>query len=315
MRAALYAALAVACIGLVALWSSCGTVPQDSVGFQVGGGFADSQKYKVKSDLLEPGRHVLGTWDTVWTFPAYRTIRFQDFQVPVTTLDGKAATIVGQMNFRFVGEKDPAMAREFAEGIGSRKYRNCDPQGNCEDAERVGEGNNGLTGFLNQLVTPEINSTLKAGFGREFCADFEPSCRVIDPRDNVPPADPEKVYTEMSQTLQDAVDKKLMGKGFDYEGEDGYLRDISIRVSDVILPEDVQSNINEVTAEQARTKKAEQSQATATAEAAAINIKGKAIRDNQDVLPLEIAKVCGQRCTIIVDASGNGVSTSVPATR
>lgn len=284
--------------GLGALVTSCGTVPQSEVGFQVGGGPLDPSKRKVKSDLLPPGRHILGTLDGVWQFPSNKTLRFQDFEVTVTTVDGKKAELQGQVGFRFVGEKDPAMARDFAEGIGARKY----------NGNRPGEGNDGWEAMLNQLVVPEITATLKEGFGRVYCADFEPACRSIDPRSDVPEADPEEVYGAVSGTLQGRVDRKL---------GDAYLQEIRVRVSKITLPREVQQNIDRVTAEQAKTKSAEQSEQTAKAEARAIETKAKALRANRDLIALEVAKECkgGDKCTLIVDGSGGGVDTAVRAGR
>lgn len=45
----------IAFIACILLFSSCATVKQDEVGFAVGGGLVDSQKGKVKGDLIEPG--------------------------------------------------------------------------------------------------------------------------------------------------------------------------------------------------------------------------------------------------------------------
>lgn len=301
--------ITVACVvvlGLIALMSSCGTVSQSDVGFQVGGGLTDPAKNKVKSDLLGPGRHILGIADGVWTFPANRTLRFLDFKQRVTTLDGKGVVLGGQVAFRFVGEKDPKLSREFAEGIGARKYRYCDDNG-CA-TERAGAGEKGWTGMLDQLAMPEVRATLKDAFGRVYCADFEPACRAIDPRAAVPQSQPENVYGKASAALQQRIDAKLGAS---------YLRNVRIRVQDIDLPQEVQANIDAVTAEQAKTKAAQQSEQTAAAEARAINVKGKALKANPQSIAIEVAKECrgGDHCTIIVDGSGRGVTPSVHAGR
>lgn len=308
----------VAIIALATLASSCGTVQQSDVGFPVGGGWVDPDKNKVSGDLMDPGRHVMGVADTIWTFPAYRTLRFLDFEQRVTTADGKGAVLRGQVAFRFVGEKDPALARQFAEGIGSRKYRGCDDEGNNCETQRAGEGDHGWTGMLNQLGLPEVRAAIKEEFGRANCADFEPACRAIDPREDVPVSNPEAVYLAASRSLQVKWDRKF---GFDYpdaeadqhRGGSGYLRDVRIRISDIQLPDEVQKNIDAVTSEQAKTKAAAQSTLTATQEATAIGTRGKALRENPEAISIEVAKVCKGACTIIVDASGKGVTTSVPA--
>jgi regulator of protease activity HflC (stomatin/prohibitin superfamily) len=233
--------------------------------------------------------------DKMWRFPSHNTLRFQDFSVPITTVDGKRVTIEGQIQFRFVGESDEKLTLAFARGLGARKYK----------GKRVGESDEGWVNFLEQMLVPEANSTLKDEFGRVFCADFEPACRAIDPREDIPPAEPEDVYSSVSGTLQERVTEKLGGE---------YLTDVRLRVNRVTLPTAVQENINSVTEEQAKTKSAEQSIETSRALARSIEIKGRALRKNRGLIALEVAKECkgGEKCTVIVDASGGGVSTSVP---
>jgi regulator of protease activity HflC (stomatin/prohibitin superfamily) len=282
-------------VGGVGLWSACATVPQSEVGFAVGGGPLDPARKKVKGDLLQPGRHITGTFDTVWTYPAYRTLRFQDFDVSITTLDGKKVQVEGQIGLRFVGEQDGRKARAFATGLGARKY------GGVIPGDGGGEG---WTNFLDQLVAPEITATFKDLFGRVYCADFEPSCRSIDPRKDVPESNPEKVYAVLSKALQQRVDQKL---------GDSYLRNIAVRVNRISLPREVQTNIDRVTTEQARTQAAKQSVKTAEQEAQAIRVKGRALRANKGLIGLEIAKECqgGDKCTLVVDGTGEGVSPTV----
>jgi regulator of protease activity HflC (stomatin/prohibitin superfamily) len=283
--------------GAVGLFSACATVPQSEVGFAVGGGPFDGSRKKVKGDLLEPGRHITGTFDGLWTYPAYRTLRFQDFDVSITTLDGKKVQVQGQVGFRFVGEQDPVKAKEFAIGLGARKYAGDTP----------GDGGGpGWTAFLDQLVAPEITAVFKDQFGRVYCADFEPSCRSIDPRKDVPESNPETVYQSLSAVLQKRVDQKL---------GDSYLRAIAVRVNKIALPAEVQANIDRVTTEQARTQAAKQAVQTATQDAEAIRIRGRALRENRGLIGLEIAKECqgGDKCTLIVDGTGQGATTAVRA--
>jgi regulator of protease activity HflC (stomatin/prohibitin superfamily) len=290
-------AVVVILFGGIAFWSACATVDQSEVGFAVGGGPFDGARKKVKGDLLEPGRHITGTLDGLWTYPAYKTLRFQDFNVSITTVDGKKVQIAGQVGFRFVGEKDPSKAKEFATGLGARKYKGKNPGDG---------GGEGWSNFLDQLVDPEITAVFKNQFGRVYCADFEPSCRSIDPRKDVPLSDPEKVYAGISETLQARVNDKL--------GDD-YLRDIRVQIKRISLPAEVQSNIDRVTTEQARTQASKQAVSTARQDAEAIRIRGAALKANKGLIGLEIAKECqgGEKCSLIVDGTGNGVAPSVRA--
>lgn len=281
-------------IGGISVLTALSTVSQSEIGFVVGGGPFDGNRHKVKSNLIKPGMHLTGTWDNMWTFPSDRTLRFQNFDVTITTIDGKKAQLQGQVGFRFVGEQNPALSKKFAIGLGSRKY----------GGDRPGESDKGWTNFLDQLVTPEINATFKEQFGRVYCADFEPACRSIDPRSNIPQANPERVYTNTSKVLQRRIDYKL---------GDTYLRQVRVRVNRITLPSEVQTNIDRVTAEQARTKSAQQAAKTAKAEAQAIRIKANALKSNSNLIALEVAKECkgGENCTIVVDATGKGVKPAV----
>lgn len=279
-------------IGAVLLLSSCGTVKQDEVGFQVGGGPLDPAKGKVKGDMLPPGRHILGIVDGLWVFPAYRTLRFEDFSVPVTTKDGKRIVLDGQVNFRFVGEKDPALARQFATGVGARKYK----------GNRPGQNDKGWSAMLDQLMLPEVVASLKEQIGSDYCADFEPACRAIDPRDNVPDTNSEAVYRKVAVLLDRRLREKLGA---------AYFQQVFLRIKRIELQPEVQRAIDRVTAEQAKTKAAEQSERTATAEAQAIRIKGKAIRANPKLVGVEIVKNCPASCNVIVDGSGKGAAVAV----
>lgn len=283
--------------GTMAFFTSWKGVSQDEIAVQVGGGPLDSDRNKVKSDDLSGpgGRHVFGTMDKVWRFPSHNSLRFQDFAVPVTTVDGKRVSVEGQIQFRFVGESDEKLTLAFARGLGARKYK----------GERVGESDKGWENFLEQMLVPEANAALKDEFGRVFCADFEPACRAIDPREDVPPAEPEDVYTTISSILQERVTDKLGGR---------YLTDMRLRVNRVTVPRAVQQNIDSVTEEQAKTKSAEQSIETSRALARSIKIKARALSANPELVALEVAKECkgGEKCTVIVDASGGSVATAVP---
>ena len=290
----------VAVLFAITLYSvSTDTVPQDSVGVVVGGGPFDPSKKKVKGDAVEqPGRIVHGTYDKVWTFPSAQAIRFQDYEVNVTTKDGKTVTLKGQLGFRFGAKKnatggwveDSAAVMAFAKGVGARPYG--------EDKQRPGESNDGWTSFLNIMVLKEINAAAKQSIGNAYCADFEPSCRVIDPRAETPATDPDKVYDPLAASIEQRVTKKLAGT---------YFADFRVTVQRVNLTSDVEANIQNLASEQAKTKAAEQAEKTAEAEANAIRTKGKALQANKSLVGVEIVKACGDKCTVIVDGSGNGV--------
>lgn len=281
---------------LILLFSALATVSQDEVGFAVGGGPFDANKNKVQGELREPGRTLLGTFDGMWVYPNNKSLRFQNFEQTITTKDGKRVVIKGQVGFRFVGEKDPALAKEFAQGIGARRYG--------KDKQRPGESDEGWTAMLDTLVDPEIRSAFKDEFGKVYCADFEPSCRVIDPRTEVPDSNPEEVYTRVSESVQKFVDAKL---------GDPYFQDMRVRVKDVDLEKSVQSNINRFSAEQGKTKTAEQAKKTADAEAEIIRTKGKALRSNPQNLAIEVARECKGGCNIILDTTGGRTPVAVSA--
>lgn len=294
-KALLCLIIAAAIVALVGTCSAAQKVPQGEIGYGVGGGtFLDADRNKVNTGLLEPGTHITGTLDGLWTFPSNKTVRFLDYEAPVTTRDGKKMLLTGQVGFRFVGESDQALTLEFVKGIGSRKY----------DGNKPGENAEGWEAFLDQLVLPEVNAALREQFGRVYCADFEPSCRVIDPRDDVPLSEPDSVYTQVADSMEAKVEEKLGGH---------YLQSFVVRVKAIDLQEGVQRNIDAVAEQEAATQAAQQSVKTAEAEAEAIRIKGEALRANRDLVSLEIAKECAKitSCSLIVDPTGEA-SASVP---
>jgi regulator of protease activity HflC (stomatin/prohibitin superfamily) len=276
----------VAVFAVICLISSLNHVNQSDVGFSVSKGFLDPNKGKVSGKLLDPGMHVTGIVDDVWTFPAYRTPRYQDFKVSGSTRDGKQVTIDAQYGFRFIGEKNPALAKEFVLGPGSRKY----------GGDRPGESDEAWQKFLDKMIDPDARGVARDVIGRVYCADFVPSCRAIDPRRDVPDTDPERVYDDIAEALYFKVKKDLGNP---------YLVDFRIKVNDINLPGEVQHNIDLVTAEQAKTKAAQQSQQTAIADAAAIRTKAAALKQNKELVAVEVAKACGDKCSLILDGTGS----------
>lgn len=260
-----------------------------------GGTPLDPNRGKVKSGLKGPGGTVIGGLaDRWWKFPAYKSPRFWDFDQVVTTRDGKKVQLVGQVRLRVVSEKDPKMMLDFVEDIAACKY----------DGKRPGESEEGWENMLVRQFDPLVRAVLRECFGTYHCADFEPACRAIDPRTDVPDPHPEEVYAEVAKVLQERIVQRW-GKP--------YFQDIQVQMREINLPKEVQTNIDRVTAEQARTKSAEQAARTARAEARAIRIKSRALRANPALVQLEIAKACegGDRCTIVVDGSGR-VGAAVP---
>lgn len=309
-RSAALAALVliVALFGMYVYSISNESIQQDAVGVVVGGGPLDGQKNKIKGEIHEPGRIIHGTFDRVRQFPSNRAIRFQNFDVKVTTKDGKNVQLIGQLGFRFVGETNPALTLDFARGVGARQYSVTTSSGDVT-RERPGEdGPSGpaWTAFLDTMATPEIYAAVKVRIGTEYCANFEPSCRVIDPRDSLPETDPDAVYSTLAQD----IDKRMAIKLGSVAKPKRYLTDFRFTVNQVVLDEQVQQNIAALAAEQAATKSAQQAEKTATARAAAIRTIGNALRKNPSQVGVEIVKACGSKCTVIVDGTGKGATVA-----
>lgn len=284
------------------------SIQQDAVGVVVGGGPLDGSKNKIKGGLHGPGRIIHGTFDTVRQFPSNKAIRFQNFDVKVTTKDGKNVRLIGQLGFRFVGETDRNLTLEFARGVGARQYAVTDSSGDVT-RERPGEdGPSGpaWTAFLDTMMTPEIYSAVKVRVGTEYCANFEPSCRVIDPREDIPETDPDGVYSTLAKDIDDRMAIKLGTQASPRR----YLHDFRLTVNQVILDDRVQQNIAALAAEQAATKSAQQAEKTATARAAAIRTIGNALRQNPSQVGVEIVKACEGKCTVIVDGTGKGATVA-----
>ena len=288
---------------------STNSVQQDAVGVVVGRGPLDGSKNRIKGTVHGPGRLIHGTFDTLRQFPSNKAIRFQNFDVKVTTEDGKNVRLVGQLGFRFVGETNPELTLDFARGVGARQYSSAG-----SSSARPGEdgpSGGGWTAFLDTMATPEIYAAVKVRIGTEFCANFEPSCRVIDPRENVPETDPDKVYATLAKDIDDRMAVKLGS----VKEPKRYLTDFRFTVNQVILDRQVQQNIAQLAAEQAATKSAQQAEKTATARAGAIRTIGNALRKNPSQVGVEIVKACDGKCTVIVDGTGKGATVAQSAGR
>jgi hypothetical protein len=272
--------VAIVVLGGLGFLTALSTVNQQETLVSVGGGPLDSRKPK---KVFDPGAGVVvtGLFDKTWSYPANNTQRFHPL-VDVSN-DEHKTIYVSTRDGVLVGLPGQMLFRftgdkqellEFSQGLGARPF----------NGSRPGESDEGWESFLYTMVSPR---------------------RVIDPRRNAKETDSRVVYDNLAKSIEEDLNSRLGGR---------YIQEVRLDVPDVILPVDVQKNIDAVNAGKARVKAKQQEVRAASEEARRLRILGRATKRSGQAALLEAIKEAKQPPTIILDGTGKG-NFSVPAGR
>jgi regulator of protease activity HflC (stomatin/prohibitin superfamily) len=163
-------------------------------------------------------------------------------QVP--TRDGVLVGIEGTVFFRFVGERDIALLKQFDQTFGTRKF----PVVGTDDERYPWQGEEGFGGMLDATFRPVLDNNLRDEVGAFGCAQLVASCKLVRVSAGSVRADEvggsrdaNLNITRIERRISDSLGEDLR---VTLGGE--FFRDIRVRIARVTLPVNVQGAVNSV---------------------------------------------------------------------
>lgn len=249
-------------------------------------------------ELIEPGSGmtVIGVLNKVHRYPASTINRWMSFssasmsnEAPyfATTKDGFKVGLKGRMYFRFVGEKNKALAFRFDKEFGNREFNGLHPH----------EGEKGFSNFLDVMVVPVVKNSVRKKVNEVNCSAIDKSCALISESKDLEVTDVRTLEGDINKDIVSSIRQKL--------GAD-YLIDFRVSILETELPENVQKQVNFVSVSRSRIKQKELDIKTAKMEAKAIRIRGEALARSPQLACIEAAKVledANANVNVIIDGS------------
>ncbi|MQY07370.1 SPFH domain-containing protein [Actinomadura macrotermitis] len=315
-RTAIIAAVLLVVVGvpvLTALLGGFSRTGGGEVAVVRNGGFFDNNKIR---QLIDPGsgRTWVGLYSTVHKYPAQQ--RFYTITsdakkgertgvdvVTVPSSDGVSMGIEGTLYFTL--NLDHQALRAFDDKYGTRKFR-----GGDGETRYAWEGDEGWSGFLDQIVRPVIDNDLRGQINSFRCAELVSSCALVQntaqqrpakgPQNNQPQSNNgniAKVQDAINTSLAADLETTLGGK---------FLTNLHFNLVRVTLPDKVQDAVDRAQAAFAQVSEAQAKVASAKAEAAA----NKARQDGYNKCPtcarIEELKALPQGITVYAPGNPNG---------
>jgi len=233
--------------GLSSLLSSYDRTTGGQVAVVRNGGMFDNNKIR---QIIDPGSGLTyaGWASTAHKYPAQQ--RFYTITsdvkegdkagvdvVTVPSSDGVNMGIEGTLYFSL--NLDHATLRQFDERFGTRKFRGADGE-----SRYAWEGDDGWSGFLDQIIRPVIDNDLRQQVNSFRCSELVSSCALVQNSSLQSGAKPvvqsnngniAKVQNAINTSLADDL-KQTLGAAF--------LTDIHFNLSRVTLPKNVQEAVD-----------------------------------------------------------------------
>ena len=229
--------------------------------------------------------------------------------VTVPSSDGVNMGIEGTVYFRL--NLDHAALRQFDDKFGTRKFRSLDGE-----SRYAWEGDDGWSGFLDQIIRPVIDNDLRTQINSFHCAELVSSCALVQNAQSPQQAQPAQSQQVRAQSnnaniakVQTAINTSLAQDLRQTLGGD-FIVDIHFNLVRVTVPENVQRAVDEAQAAFAQVTQAQARVAQAKAEADA----NKARQDGYNRCPTcaEIEKLKALPQGITVYAPGNPGGVALP---
>jgi regulator of protease activity HflC (stomatin/prohibitin superfamily) len=160
--------------------------------------------------------------------------------VQVPTRDGVQVGLEGTVFFRFMGETDIGLLKRFDQTFGTRRF----PVAGTDRSLYPWQGpEEGFSAMLDSVFRPVLDNNMRAEVGAFECADLVASCSLIRRVSGSTPnrartnANIAKIESRISHSLATDLAKTLGG---------AYFRSIRVRIARVMLPANVQGEVNSV---------------------------------------------------------------------
>lgn len=227
--------------------------------------------------------------------------------VEVPTKDGVQVRLDGTLYFH-TGFTDPTGAhvnsdllKKFDTEYGLRTFEGSHPY----------DGTEGWQKFLDVIVRPVIDNTIREEIGQFNCADLVSSCALIQSQGQV---DLTKVNgeqnTENFQAVQDAIQNQLATVINSSLGAP-YLNDIKFRLAGVKLPVNVQQSIDNAQASFADIAKAQAEQKQSQFEAQRLANLAAQYAKSPGLATIDAVKAVPNGSTVILNSGGAGAGVVV----
>lgn len=216
------------------------------------GGIFDNNKVRT---IIDPGSSLtfVGLWSNVHRYPAqqrFYTITSRDNGgdrpgvdvVKTPTSDGVDVGIEGTLYFTL--NTDHNTLRDFDNKYGTRKFRGLDGS-----ARYAWEGDDGWSGFLDQIVRPVIDNDLREQINSFRCAELVSSCALVQNQGDQGKANVNNVQSNNGNIaqVQLAINKSLQTDLNQTLGGN-FLGNIRFNLVRITLPEQVQNAVNDAQA-------------------------------------------------------------------
>ena len=213
--------------------------------------------------------------------------------VTVPTKDGVQVGVEGTVFLRFVGERDLEALERFETAFGDRRFRT--PDGRML---HPWEGDDGFAAWLDTYFRPILVHAVQRELGQLDCAELVASCSLVTRgavRGMVEEADAEAIGKRVSKAIQGDVARTL--------GQP-YLWGVSTRIARVVLPADLQTEIDETQAQFAAVNRARAEFRQTQYRAASYRLLGRAFNRSPGLVRVETMRALPSGTTVLSTANG-----------
>ena len=260
-----------------------------------------------------------GWWSQIHKYPAqqrFYTITAENGRgdrpgvdvVHTPTSDGVNVGIEGTIYFQLT--LDHAALRQFDDRFGTRKFRGLDGV-----IRAAYDGDNGWSGFLDQIVRPVIDNALREQINNFRCAELVSSCALVQNQviaagtpQAPPPAAGQSNNANITK-VQEAINTSVQRDLRQNLGGD-FLTNIKFILSRVTLPDSVQQAVDRAQAAYAQVSESQAKASQARADAQANEERQRGYNACPACAQIDIMKAIPSNVTVYAP----GANGSVPLT-
>lgn len=227
--------------------------------------------------------------------------------VTVPSSDGVNMGIEGTLYFTL--NLDHESLKTFDNKYGTRRFRGLDGS-----SRYAWEGDDGWSGFLDQIIRPVIDNDLRAQINSFRCAELVSSCALVQNSSNaqqaaVTPGQQVKAQSNNANIakVQNAINTSLAQDLRQTLGGD-FITDIHFNLVRITLPENVQHAVDEAQAAFAQVTQAQAKVAQARAEAQANRARQDGYNKCPTCADIEKLKALPQGITVYAPGNQGGVA-------